>query len=102
MFGVRCHVSGVTRHKGNHVLNSARNTALVTSHVSKLKNENAAPSQSYSTKFYVESTGHCAARLKCDSVLFRIQTCSYRLPLQARVNFNFMSFSVADLALTLK
>ena len=38
---VRCHASGVrclvTCHKGNHVLNSARNTALVTSHVSKSK-----------------------------------------------------------------
>ena len=34
---VRCHVSGVRCHKGNHVLNSARNTVLVTSHVSKLK-----------------------------------------------------------------
>jgi hypothetical protein len=35
--GVRCQVSGVTGHKGNHVLNSARNTVLVTSHVSKSK-----------------------------------------------------------------
>ena len=34
---VRCQVSGVTCHKGNHVLNSARNTVLVTPHVSKLK-----------------------------------------------------------------
>ena len=34
---VRRHVSGVRCHKGNHVLNSARNTALVTSHVSKSK-----------------------------------------------------------------
>jgi hypothetical protein len=36
---IRCHVSGVTRHKGNHVLklNSASNTVLVTSHISKSK-----------------------------------------------------------------
>ena len=34
---VRCHASGVRCHKGNHVLNSARNTVLVTPHVSKLK-----------------------------------------------------------------
>ena len=34
---VRCHVSRVRCHKGNHVLNSARNTVLVTPHVSKLK-----------------------------------------------------------------
>ena len=34
---VRCQVSGVRCHKGNHVLNSARNTVLVTPHVSKLK-----------------------------------------------------------------
>jgi hypothetical protein len=37
MFDVRCQVSRVTGHKGNHVLNSARNTVLVTSHVSKSK-----------------------------------------------------------------
>ena len=35
--GVRCHVSRVTGHKGNHVLNSARNTVLVTLHISKSK-----------------------------------------------------------------
>jgi hypothetical protein len=98
MFGVTCQVSGVTRHRGNHVLNSARNTALVTSHVSKSKMLllRKVILQRFTLKV------HCAARLKCDSVLFRIQTCSYKLPLQARVNFNFMSFSVADLALTLK
>jgi hypothetical protein len=37
MFGVRCHLSSVSCHKGNHALNSARNTVLVTQHVSKLK-----------------------------------------------------------------
>jgi hypothetical protein len=34
---VRCPVSGVRCHEGNHVLNSARNTVLVTSDVSKSK-----------------------------------------------------------------
>ena len=34
---VRCHVSRVTGHKGNHVINSARNTVLVTSPVFKSK-----------------------------------------------------------------
>ena len=37
MFGVTRQVSRVRCHKGNHVLNSARNTVLVTSHVSKSK-----------------------------------------------------------------
>ena len=37
MFDVTCQVSGVRCHKGNHVLNSPRNTVLVTPHVSKLK-----------------------------------------------------------------
>jgi hypothetical protein len=34
---VRCQVSGVTCYKGNHVLNSARNTVIVTPHVSRFK-----------------------------------------------------------------
>jgi hypothetical protein len=34
---VRCQVSGVRCHKGNHALNSTRNTVLATPHVSKLK-----------------------------------------------------------------
>jgi hypothetical protein len=34
---LRCHVSGVRCHKGNYVLNSARNTVLITSHVSESK-----------------------------------------------------------------
>jgi hypothetical protein len=37
MFGVTRQVSRVTCYKGNHALNSARNTVLVTSHVSKSK-----------------------------------------------------------------
>jgi hypothetical protein len=82
---VRCHVS---QRKSCVKLCTKYSTYYKSSIVARFKDENAASSESYFSKFYVENLGQRALRLKCDSVLSRIQICIHRLLFSEEVDFN--------------